>query len=231
MTALARVDAIGGTDIQAGDSTRLGRSAEQGHAGARFRLGLMYGDGEGVPRDDTEAVRWYRLAAEQGDMDAQFILAVAYDDGKGVPENDAQAVRWYRRAEERGNISAQFRLGLMYDDGEGAPQDFAEAVHWYRRAADQGDAIAQNNLGVMYEYGRGVVQDFVQAHKWYNLAASRFFASQRDLREKSVRNRDRVAAQMIPADLAEAQRLAREWRPSRLLEFGLSTLPKPISPD
>ena len=109
--------------------------------------------------------------------------------------------------------------------------DYATALRGFQMHAERGDARAQYNLGRMYEYGRGVVQDFVQAHKWYNLAVSRFFASQRDLREKSVRNRDRVAAQMIPADLAEAQRLAREWRPSRLLEFDFSTLPNSISPD
>ena len=102
----------------------------------------------------------------------------------------------------------------MYDNGEGVPQDYAEAVRWYRRAAKQGNASAQNNLGLMYEGGNGVAQNFVQAHKWFNLAASRYPAAERDRRARSVRNRDRMAARLTPAELAKAQRLAREWRPS-----------------
>src|SRR5690606_21565069 len=96
-------------------------------------------------------------------------------------------------------------------NGQGIPQDYAQAVTWFHRAAEQGHAGAMNNLGVMYEFGRGVVQNFVQAHKWYNLAAASYpLGEDRDL---SVKNRDRVAAKMTPAQLAEAQRQAREWKP------------------
>ena len=56
-------------------------------------------------------------------------------------------------------------------------------------------------------------QDFVQAHKWWNLAASRFDASEKEYRDQAVRNRDLVAARMTPAQIAEAQKLAREWKP------------------
>ena len=50
--------------------------AEQGDADAQANLGLMYYNGEGVPQDYAEAVRWFRLAAEQGDADAQYNLGV-----------------------------------------------------------------------------------------------------------------------------------------------------------
>ena len=96
----------------------------------------------------------------------------------------------------------------MYDHGQGVPLDYALAVSWYRKAAEQGDGSAQNNLGVMYENGQGVPQDYVQAHMWFNLAGA--LAGER---EKSVKNRDRVAAKMTPAQIAEAQRLASEWKP------------------
>ena len=101
----------------------------------------------------------------------------------------------------------------MYDKGRGVPRDYVKAVGWYRKAAKQGRAIAQNNLGVMYENGRGVPQDYVRAHMWFSLAASRFApGSNRDI---TVRNRERVAAKMTPAQFAEAQRRAREWKPKR----------------
>ena len=67
----------------------------------------MYDEGEGVPQDDAEAVRWYRLAAEQGDATAQYNLGLMYDEGEGVPQDDAEAVRWYRLAAEQGDASAQ----------------------------------------------------------------------------------------------------------------------------
>ncbi len=65
----------------------------------------------------------------------------------------------------------------------------------------------------MYEKGQGVPQDYVQAHMWYNLAASHF-APGSD-RDRAVKNRDILAAKMTPAQIAEAQRLARKWKPKR----------------
>ena len=70
-------------------------AAEQGHAKAQFNLGNMYSKGRGVPQNDTEAVRWYRMAAKQEITAAQYNLGYMYDTGEGVPKNDAEAVRWY----------------------------------------------------------------------------------------------------------------------------------------
>jgi TPR repeat protein len=50
------------------------RLAEQGDVDAQWNLGRMYGNGRGVPEDDAEAIKWYRLAAEQGYARAQFNL-------------------------------------------------------------------------------------------------------------------------------------------------------------
>jgi uncharacterized protein len=93
----------------------------------------------------------------------------------------------------------------MYENGRGVPQDYAAAAGWYRKAADQGDAGAQFLLAAMYFTGRGVPQDFVIAHMWSNLAAAsgNYNAAYRDF----------IAAKMTPAQIAEAQKLAREWKP------------------
>ena len=120
-----------------------------------------------------------------------------------TPEIDELRVR-----AEAGDAEAQFNLGTSYDDGRGVPQDAAEAVRWFRLAADQGDAVAQNLLGTMYRNGEDVPQDDVLAHMWYSLSASR---ATRGLRERAVQGRDRVAGLMNPTEIAEAQRLAREW--------------------
>ena len=91
--------------------------------------------------------------------------------------------------------------------------DYATAVREWRPLAEKGDAGAQNNLGVMYRDGRGVPQDYVQAHMWFNLAASR--AKNGEFLVGAVKNRDTVAGYMTPTQVAEAQRLARAWRPKK----------------
>ena len=163
--------------------------------------------------DYATALLLWRPLADQGHVSAQIYLGLMYDNGHGVPQDYAEAVKWYRKAADRGNGAAQFTLGTMYDNGHGVPQDYVEAVKWYRKAVRQGNAAAQNNLGTMYDLGKGVPQDYVEAHKWYNLAAASFPASQPEMREKAVMNRDRVAAKMNAVQIAEAQELAREWTP------------------
>ena len=78
-----------------------------------------------------------------------------------------------------------------------------------RLAAEQGDPDAQAFLGVRHDLGNGVPQDYVQAHKWINLAASRTTTEKAgDYRLA----RDEVAEKMTASQVAEAQRLAREWQ-------------------
>jgi TPR repeat protein len=160
--------------------------------------------------DYATALRLYRALADAGDLRAQNNLGSMYANGQGVPQDYVMAVSLYRKAAEQGLASAQTNLGFLYEQGQGVPQDYAMAVSWYRKAAEQDQAAAQNNLGLMYERGQGVPQDYVLAHMWLNLAASRFKAPEGD---RAIRNRDRVAAMMTPAQLAEAQKMAREWKP------------------
>ncbi len=83
----------------------------------------------------------------------------------------------------------------------------------FRKAAEQGYVEAQFNLGSMYYHGYGVPQDYAQAYMWFNLAASRFPPGER--RDKAVNNRDIIAEKMSPAQISEAQKLAREWKPKK----------------
>ena len=115
-------------------------------------------------------------------------------------------------AAERGNAEAQYALGGNYEFGFGVPQSNAEAVKWYRKASDQGYAEAHLHLGLMYDLGQGVPQDYVEAHRWYNLAAAR--ATDNKTRERASTQRERLAGMMTPAQVAEAQKLAREWKPA-----------------
>lgn len=144
-------------------------------------------------------------AAEKGDAFCQNNLGVLYKNGgTGVPPDNVEAAKWYRMAAEQGDATAQSNLGGMYAKGLGLPQDFVLAVKWYRQAAEQGHANAQFNLGYRYYTGEGLIQDYVQAHMWANLAAAQNIVVAKTLR-------DGIAQKMTPSQLAEAQRLAREW--------------------
>ena len=163
--------------------------------------------------DYMTAMDLIRPLAEQGDVRAQFNLATMNYTGQGGRQDLAEAAKWFRMAAEQGDMQAQRYLGFMYANGRGVARDDREAVKWYGRAAEQGDADAQVNLGVMYSASRGTSQNYVQAHKWFSLAAAGYPASERQKRQQAVKNSELLAAKMSPEQIAEAQRLAREWQP------------------
>ena len=118
----------------------------------------------------------------------------------------ATALREWRPLAEQGDASAQFQLGLLYDNGDGVPRDYAKARQWYERAAAQGGVKAQFYLVLQSAYGEGGPLDLVQAHMWYSLAAGNGNAH-------APGYRDDLARQMTPAQIAEAHKRVREWKP------------------
>jgi TPR repeat protein len=148
-----------------------------GDAIALFNLGICYQNGFGVPKDDTQAVKWFRKAAEQGHAMAQKNLGRCYHWGRGVQLDYGEAVKWYRKAAEQNVAEAQFELGFYYlnawNDEYSAQnvENNAEAIKWWRKAAEQNYTMAQMNLGGCYEYGQGVEKDYVEAVKWYRKVA------------------------------------------------------------
>ena len=166
-----------------GDPDLLGqwsdlRSEAGAIASANFRIGDMYADGNGVPKDTHEAERWYKrgvdmesAGAQAGWLMAQVYLANAYLQSKGVPLDYGEAMHWMRKAAENGYRQAQVNLGSMYRDGQGTPQNYGEAMYWYRKAADQGSAVAEGMIGRLYFHGRGVIRDFTEAATWFRRAA------------------------------------------------------------
>jgi len=86
--------------------------------------------------------------------------------------------------------------------------DYKTALRLIRPLAEQGDANAQYNLGVFYDNGLGVPQDRIRAYMWLCLAAMQG-------RDRAAAFRDLVARLMTPGQLAEAQKLSREWKPTK----------------
>ena len=122
--------------------------AEKGNRVAQFRLGMAYHKGTGVPKNDKEAVTWYRQAAEQGHATAQTKLGGVLFTGRGVPKDDKEAVKWYRKAAEQGDSSAQFCLGVMFLHNAEL-KDHVTSYAWTDIAAANGYANAKKNKGII----------------------------------------------------------------------------------
>ena len=188
---------------------RIRKEAEQGDASAQLKLGMMYTEGEDFPSDTKLAVLWISKAAEQGLAEAQGLLGMYYEMGLYVPVDTAYAVHWFRKAAEQGDASAQYFLGSSLADGRYVPQDSAQAVHWFRKAAEQGDDGAMFSLSWCYQDGRGVARDLVQAYMWASLADTlEEFEKEMEGRPSQVED---LESEMTPEQIAQGQRLAREW--------------------
>ena len=171
-------------------------------AWADFQAGMDANNRE----DYAAALREWRPLAEKGDALAQYHLGVLYRKGRGVPQDDVQARKWYDKAAVQGHAKAQYNLGTLYYNGEGVPKDYKQALRWFRLAADQGEAVAQTKIAIMYEDAQGVPHDLVQAYKWYSLAIT-----SGDKPATLLRNT--LADHMTEAQIAEAKKLAQEWKP------------------
>ena len=123
-------------------------------------------------------------------------------------QEEAEAFELYRIAAEQGVAGAQCRLGVMYAEGRGVTQDDTESARWFQLAAAQGDAEAQGGLGLAYATGRGVSQDFITAHMWINVALGQLTGVTRN---GAIQFREKIAAGMTSAQIAEATRLAEAW--------------------
>jgi len=192
---------------EAGDSFAASqlKAAEKGNVQDQLTLAFNLKMGIfGQKKDPKEAAKWYRAAAEQGDADGQWTLGKMYADGDGIDPDPVEAARFLGKAAEQGSPAYQSMLAYRYLTGKGVVQDYFNAAKWYRRAAEQGDAGDQEALGAMYRFGWGVPKDYVVAYKWYNLASAQN-------QTNAIHNRDDIASSMTHSQIAEGQRLSREF--------------------
>jgi TPR repeat protein len=222
--------------LQPEDWQALFSIAESGDPEAQYRLGTIYEYGKLLPLDMQKAAFWFQKSADQGYAPAEYFLCGqrAGSDNleherclwrgaeSGVPEaqfwlgvafrdhlwfgvtDEVESLKWIRRAAEAGNVDAEEELGSRYEWGLGVEQDYSQAVLWLRRAAEHvpdrgGAGGARNELAILYESGEGVPQDYVQALMWYTLA-------------RVPENAAHIQLEMTPAQIAQANQLAADWR-------------------
>lgn len=144
--------------------------AYAGNVNAQVQLGVIYLTGDGVAKDDAEALKWLRKAADQENALAERYLAEMYFKGRGVPADVTEAAKWLRFAAEQGDAESEHNLAVLYTQGQGVPRNLKEAANWMRKAADQNLAAGQHGLGVLYENGEGLPANQLEAASWYKKA-------------------------------------------------------------
>ena len=150
-------------------------AAKRGNIKAQWRLAECYEDGNGVPRNPSEAAKWYQKLADEGDAEAQYRLAVSYPV-RG-PEGKTVVFELMHNAAEHGNVKAQMCLGSYYAKGYGVKKDMVKALKWFQRLAEQGVTEAQCCLGWIYEQGSDEApRNPETAVKWYGKAAEQGLA-------------------------------------------------------
>ena len=143
------------------------------------------------------------------------VAAQDFDKGWAAyqAEDYSTAYGYWRPLADTGNPKAQFWLGLMHYNGHGLTQSYKDAIKWWELAAQKGYPAAQGGLGYMYRDGKGLLQDNVIAHMWFNIATTN---GNKDTRL----NRDKIAKEMTPAAIQEAQAMARECMSSSYTKCG-----------
>ncbi|MBY0406597.1 MAG: sel1 repeat family protein [Rickettsiales bacterium] len=123
----------------------LRQAADAGDVNAQNALADAYFHGTGLPKNPTEAIRWWRKAADKGSGEAYSLLGTVYYQGIGVPKDSAEAVRFWQKAAEMYDLDAMSQLGFAYLLGDALPRNFTMAYMWFNLAASNGDTIASKN--------------------------------------------------------------------------------------
>jgi TPR repeat protein len=203
------------------------KASEQRDFSATFKLGEIYEEGKAVPQDYKQAVKWFLKAVEEGDYGESSVrihVRLMYNEGKCELQDYEKIIKIIQKKAEQGNESAQFELADMYLYGDilspsSKPlfisQDYQQAISWYLKIAEQGGSFAycaRSQLGWIYSKGEGVPQNYVEAYKWFILAA---LEPDEFLAKHYVEARDALRLKMSPQQIAEAQKLAKEFRPKK----------------
>jgi S1-C subfamily serine protease len=120
--------------------------AEQGDMHAQSNLGFLYEYGQGVGRDEAQAVHWYRQSAGNGLAVAQFNLGMMHAEGRGTRQDPLRAAYWLQQAAEQGLADAQYLLAEHLEQHMDVPRSSATVQDWLTRAAEQGHHEAQAAL-------------------------------------------------------------------------------------
>ena len=158
------------------------KAADKGSSSAMVELGVAYGTGTGVARDEAQARKLFERAAEAGNPRGVSNLAAL--GGGGPPADPARSRELLGRAAET-NAEAQYQLGIMLSEGNGGAKDDAGARAMFEKAAAQNHPAALERMGAFAAEGRGGPKDATAAKAYYERAAALGDADAKKALEKS----------------------------------------------
>ena len=168
---LAAVSFINAQNIPSADSIR--QKAEAGDAMAQVQYAQMLQIGQGVEKNEDEALKWFQKSADAGNSYAQANMGVFCQTGRcGVTKDFKKAAEWYGKAAEQGNAHAQLYLAGLYKNGEGVEKNMKKSTELLGRAAKGGMAQAQMAYAMRLFYGDGIDMNIDEALKWAEKAAA-----------------------------------------------------------
>lgn len=144
------------------------KAADKGSTSAMVELGVAYGTGAGIAKDEDAARKLFERAAEAGNPRGVTNLAAL--GGSAAATDPARSRELLGKAAET-NAEAQYQLGLMLADGTGGPQDDAGARALFEKAAAQNHPGALERMGAFAAEGRGGPKDRDAAKSYYKRAA------------------------------------------------------------
>jgi uncharacterized protein len=145
------------------------KAADKGSTSAMVELGVLYGTGAGVAKDEDQARKLFERAAQGGNPRGVTNLSAL--GGAGAPSDPVRARELLEKAAET-NAEAQYQLGLMLAEGTGGAKDDAGARALFERAAAQNHPGALMQMGVFTQEGRGGPKDKEAAKAYYERAAA-----------------------------------------------------------
>lgn len=147
------------------------KAADKGSSAAMVELGVAYGTGAGIARDEAQARKLFEKAAQSGNPRGVSNLAALGSAGGDAPADPAQARTLLGKAAET-NAEAQYQLGLMLANGNGGEKDDVAARALFEKAAAQNHPGALERMGAFAQEGRGGPKDKDAAKAYYERAAA-----------------------------------------------------------
>jgi uncharacterized protein len=144
------------------------KAADKGSSSAMVELGVLYGTGAGVARDEAQARKLFERAAQAGNPRGISNLAAL---GGGASSDPARARELLSKAAET-NAEAQYQLGIMLAEGNGGARDDTAARALFEKAAAQNHPGALERMGAFAQEGRGGPKDSDAAKAYYQRAAA-----------------------------------------------------------
>ncbi|MEA3079540.1 MAG: hypothetical protein QOF05_948 [Sphingomonadales bacterium] len=145
------------------------KAADKGSTSAMVELGVLYGTGAGVARDEAQARKLFERAAQAGNPRGVTNLAAL---GGGAASSDPARARELLARSAETSAEAQYQLGLMMAEGTGGTRDDAAARNLFEKAAAQNHPGALERMGAFAQQGRGGPKDSAAAKAYYERAAA-----------------------------------------------------------